>query len=215
VAPLRLTDLSDGRDGAPSSSPPSTSPVRPVPEAIAPEVYAELRRIARCFMRRERPEHTLQPTALVHEALLRMAGSTAAEVAQAVGIGGARPERQDPAFVALAARVMRQVLVDHARRRGARKRSGGVGPVTGGGGESAADPSHGGEGESLDLLALDDALRRLAEVAPRAAKVVELRFFAGLEVEDAARAIGISPATVKRDWTLARAWLRRELSTGA
>ena len=200
-APLRLTDPADGRADAPSQ--PSPAAVRPAPEAIAPEVYAELRRIARHFMRRERPGHTLQPTALVHEALLRMAGAA----------GEARGERQDPAFVALAARVMRQVLVDHARRRGARKRSAVVGPDSV---EAAgADPRHAGEGESLDLLALDDALRRLAEVAPRAAKVVELRFFAGLEVEDAARAIGVSPATVKRDWTLARAWLRRELSAGA
>ena len=198
-APLRLTDPADGRADAPSQ--PLPAAVRYTPDAIAPEVYAELRRIARHFMRRERPGHTLQPTALVHEALLRMAGSA----------GGG--ERQDPAFVALAARVMRQVLVDHARRRGARKRSAVVGPDSV---EAAgADPRHAGEGESLDLLALDDALRRLAEVAPRAAKVVELRFFGGLEVEDAARAIGVSPATVKRDWTLARAWLRRELSAGA
>ena len=198
-APLRLTDPADGRDDAPSQ--PSLPAVRHVPDAIAPEVYAELRRIARHFMRRERPGHTLQPTALVHEALIRMAGTA----------GGG--ERQDPSFVALAARVMRQVLVDHARRRGARKRSAVVAPDTVEG--AGADPRHAGEGESLDLLALDDALRRLAEVAPRAAKVVELRFFAGLEVEDVGRAIGVSPATVKRDWTLARAWLRRELSAGA
>jgi RNA polymerase sigma factor (TIGR02999 family) len=173
-----------------SDAPPGES------DAIAPEVYAELRRIARHFMRRERPGHTLQPTALVHEALLRMAGSSA-------GL-----DRRDPTFVALTARVMRQVLVDHARRRGARKRSAVPAPATEDGVTPAAD------GGPLDLLTLDDALRRLAEVAPRAARVVELRFFAGLEVEDAARALGVSPATVKRDWTLARAWLRRELSAG-
>jgi RNA polymerase sigma factor (TIGR02999 family) len=209
AAPQRLTDRATGRAAA---LPPAPSPAA---EAIAPEVYAELRRIARHFMRRERPGHTLQPTALVHEALLRMAGSAATSQANGQANGQAsapRPDRQDPAFVALAARVMRQVLVDHARRRGARKRSAVIGPDTAD--AAGADPRQAGEGESLDLLALDEALRRLAEVAPRAARVVELRFFAGLEVEDAARAIGVSPATVKRDWTLARAWLRRELSTG-
>ena len=156
--------------------------------AIAPEVYDELRRIARRYMRRERPEHTLQPTALVHEALLRISRDDAA----------GSPE--SPAFVALAAQVMRRVLVDHARRRNARKRT------------AIAEPeAESGRKHPLDILALDDALVRLAEAAPRAARVVELRFFAGLEVEDVARVLEISPATVKRDWTLARAWLRREL----
>ncbi|MBV9880732.1 MAG: sigma-70 family RNA polymerase sigma factor [Gemmatirosa sp.] len=160
------------------------------PGALSPGVYAELRRIARRYMRHERAGHTLQPTALVHEALLRLPHDTPT------------PAPGEPAFLALAARAMRHVLVDHARRRGAQKRSA---PLADRVEESAAE-------SPLEVLALDEALVRLAAIAPRPARVVELRFFAGLEIEEVAEALAISPATVKRDWTLARAWLRRELA---
>lgn len=116
------------------------------------------------------------------------------------------PSVEDPAFVAVAARAMRHVLVDHARRRSAQKRSMPLGPSAA---EQAATERS--SDSPLEVLAIDDALRQLATLAPRAAKVVELRFFAGLEIEEVGAALGISPATVKRDWILARAWLRRAL----
>ena len=162
----------------------------------APLVYQELRRIAAAYMRRERPGQTLQPTALVHEAYLRLAGAG----------GAAWNDRHH--FVGIAARSMRQILVEHARARGAQKRWANVNRVSLS--ESlalAADP------EAM-LPALDEALTRLEQIDPEQARLVELRFFAGLSIEEAADALRISPATLKRRWSLARAWLFRELSSG-
>lgn len=162
----------------------------------APLVYQELRRIAAAYMRRERPGQTLQPTALVHEAYLRLAGAG----------GAAWNDRHH--FVGIAARSMRQILVEHARARGAQKRWGNLNRVSLS--ESlalAADPG-------AMLPALDEALTRLEQIDPEQARIVELRFFAGLSIEEAADALRISPATLKRRWSLARAWLFRELSSG-
>jgi RNA polymerase sigma factor (TIGR02999 family) len=158
-----------------------------------PLVYAELRRLAVSQMRQEHRDHTLQPTALVHEAYLRLAGHRA----------GFRSRIH---FYGAAAQAMRRILVDHARGRGAQKRG-------------QRDPLVDleklvgvGVERPIELVALDEGLDRLAAVAPRAAKVVELRFFGGLSVADAAAFLDISPATVKREWTFARAWLFRALS---
>jgi len=167
------------------------------PKALAelvPLVYAELRRLAVSQMRRERPDHTLQPTALVHEAYLRLAGHRAGF-------------RNRVHFYGAAAQAMRRILVDHARGRGARKR-GQRDPLV-----DLDEVVGGGAERHVDLVALDEALDRLAAVAPRAAKVVELRFFGGLSVDEAAAFLDISPATVKREWGFARAWLFRALST--
>jgi RNA polymerase sigma-70 factor, ECF subfamily len=154
--------------------------------------YAELRHIAGRHMRRERANHTLEPTALLHEAVLRL-------------FGGEVPELQDRHhFLRAASRAMRHALVDHARARGAAKRGGGV-EITRI--DDVADPG----AAPLDVLGLDDALRRLALADPRCAQVVELKFFTGLEVEEIAEVLGISTATVKRDWRFARAWLAQEL----
>ncbi len=162
---------------------------------LAELLYGELRRIAASFMRDERPGHTLQPTALVHEAFLRLSSQ--------------HVEWQDRThFLAIAAQTMRRILVDHARKRAAGKRGSGNEAITV---DAGIDAPVEGAGDSLDLIALDDALGRLAERDERAARVVELRFFGGLEVEEAARVLDISPASVKRDWSFARAWLGREL----
>jgi RNA polymerase sigma factor (TIGR02999 family) len=167
------------------------------PQALAelmPLVYAELRRLAVAQMRRERPDHTLQPTALVHEAYLRLAGHRAGF-------------RSRVHFYGAAAQAMRRILVDHARSRSARKR-GQRDPLV------DLDKVVGvGMERHVDLVALDGALERLATVAKRAAKVVELRFFGGLSVGETAAFLDISPATVKREWSFARAWLFRALST--
>lgn len=155
-------------------------------------LYGELRLLAAAFLRSEGIGHTLQPTALVHEAYLRMTSQ--------------RLEWNDRAhFMAIAARTMRRILVDHARKRLADKRGGGL-PL------SVSFPDQPDGDRALDMLALDDALRTLAANDPRAAKVVELHFFGGLDVAEAAEALGISAATAKRDWSFARAWLKRELS---
>lgn len=167
------------------------------PKALAelmPLVHAELRRLAASQMRRERPDHTLQPTALVHEAYLRLAGHRAGF-------------RSRVHFYGAAAESMRRILVDHARSRGARKR-GQRDPLV----DIDKVVSLGTE-RPLDLVDLDEALDRLATIAPRAAKVVELRFFGGLSVDETAAFMDISPATVKRQWSFARAWLFRTLST--
>lgn len=164
-------------------------------DRLVPIVYEELRRLAHRCMRGERGNHTLQTTALVNEAYLRLAG-----------IDGLR--RRDRAqFFALAATLMRRVLVDHARQRGRRKRGGGLTVVSLD--ESAVAPRPG-----VDVVALDDALERLAAVDPQQGRVVELRFFAGLSVAETAEALGISPATVKRDWATARLWLYDALAAG-
>ena len=163
-------------------------------EDFAPLVYDELRRVAAAYMRRERPGQTLQATALVHEAYLRLASAQGT------------PWNDRRHFVGIAARSMRQILVERARARGAQKRWGGMNRVSITDSlQLAADP------ETM-LPALDEAIERLSKIDPEQAKIVELRYFAGLSVEEAAEAMGISPATLKRRWSLARAWLFRELS---
>lgn len=158
-----------------------------------PQMYDELRRMARRRMRGERRDHTLSPTALVHEAWLKLAK-----------LGGLEWQGRAQ-FFALAAQAMRQVLVDHALRRKARKRGGGQAHLT-------LDEAVGGRTPPLEsVLALDEALRRLERVDARRARVVVCRCFAGMEVEEIAATLGTSAATVKRDWAFARAWLNREL----
>ena len=159
---------------------------------LLPLVYEELRRVARKHLRSQRANHTLQTTALIHEAYLRLAGAPGASV------------RDHNHFVALASRVMRQVLVDHARGRLAAKRQGGV-RVTLSEAVDVVDRSE------VDVLAVDEALTRLFELDEQQARVVELRFFGGLSIEETADALQISESTVKRDWTMARTWLSREL----
>ncbi|HXG54096.1 MAG TPA: sigma-70 family RNA polymerase sigma factor [Vicinamibacterales bacterium] len=162
-------------------------------DSLLPLVYKELRRLAAGYIRREKPGQTLQPTALVHEAYLRLMKD--------------RPDRwQNRAhFCAIAAHSMRQILIERARARGAVKRGGGGPRVT------LDDALVAGEDRSIDLLALDEALERLAAMDPEQARLVELRFFGGLTIDETAEAMNISPATVKRHWTVARAWLAREL----
>jgi RNA polymerase sigma factor (TIGR02999 family) len=162
-------------------------------DALVPAVYAELRRQAARALRREAPGHTLHTTDLVHEAFLRL-------------VDQRRVRWEGRAqFFGVAAETMRRVLVDHARGRHAAKRGGGARQVTLGA-DVAADAG------AVDVLALDEALGRLAELDARQARVVELRYFAGLGIEQAAEVLGVSPATVKRDWMVARVWLRRELA---
>src|SRR4051812_5953065 len=171
-------------------------PDRPLPlpaRDLAPIVYDELRRLAAVYMRRERPGQTLQPTALVHEAYLRLAGAGA-------------PWNDERHFVGIAARSMRQILVERARARGAQKRWAGLDRV------SLSDALVHATAEDAMLPALDEALRRLEQIDPEQAKIVELRYFAGFGIDEAANALGMSPATLKRRWSLARAWLFRELS---
>lgn len=167
-------------------------------DRLLPEVYAELRRCAARAMRREASEHTLQATALVHEAYLRL-------------VDQRRVQWQNRAhFFGVAAQVMRRILVDHARGRHAAKRGGGARQLTLGDADAAAAPD---ADDGLDVLALHEALERLAALDEAHARVVELRYFGGLNIEETAEAMGVSPATVKREWALARAWLRRELGT--
>jgi RNA polymerase sigma factor (TIGR02999 family) len=160
---------------------------------LAAALYPELRRLAGGLMRRERPGHTLQPTALVGEAFLRL-------------VDQSQVEWQDRAhFLGIAARVMRQVLVDHARRHSTAKRGAGAQLVTLGDDIRAA-------GRPLeDLLVIDDALDRFAALDPRAAHIVEMRVFGGLTVEEIAEALGVSKRTIDHDWAVARMWLAREL----
>jgi RNA polymerase sigma-70 factor, ECF subfamily len=164
--------------------------------ALAAVMYDELRRLARAYMRRERPGQTLQATALVHEAYLRLAGA-------------GTPWHDKRHFVGIAARSMRQILVERARARGAQKRWAGLNRVSFSDSLAVfADP------EAV-LPALDDALARLEQIDPEQARIVELRYFAGLSIEETADALGMSPATLKRRWALARAWLHRDLSSTA
>ncbi len=166
-------------------------------EQLIPVVYEELRDLAAHYIRRERPDHTLQPTALVHEAYMRLAGHFEQHGAD---------WRDRTHFFGVAARVMRQVLVDHARAHQAAKRGSGQARVTLSEGVRLV------EEETIDLLALDVALTRLASLDADQARLVELRFFAGLTVEETAEVVGRSPTSVKREWRAARAWLHRELS---
>lgn len=169
-------------------------------ESVFALVYDELRRLAASALSRERHDHTLQPTALVHEAYLRLADEPSA-----------RWESRSH-FLAVAARAMRRVLVDHARGRNAAKRGSGIARVSL---EDFEQVVVAAPGETVDLVALDEALARLGELDPRQARIVELRFFGGLSVEDTATIVGASPRTVKRDWQLARAWLKREMARAA
>jgi RNA polymerase sigma factor (TIGR02999 family) len=174
-------------------------------DSLVRVVYAELRRQARLALRREGDGHTLQPTALVHEAWLRLGDQH-----------DARWESRTQ-FFAIAAQTMRRVLLDHARARRAAKRGGGGVQITLGGadeggavhGARAADVS---SLDAVDVIALDDALARLAELDPQKARLVDLRYFAGLSIPEAAEVLGVSTATVGREWAVARMWLRRELA---
>jgi RNA polymerase sigma factor (TIGR02999 family) len=166
-------------------------------EQLTPLVYGELRRLASRYLRRERPGHTLQSTALVHEAYLRL-------------IDQRYVRWQNRAhFFGIAAQLIRRILVDHARAHQAQKR-GADAPVLSLD-EAVAAP----EKRDLNLVALDDALNDLARIDPQQGRIVELRFFTGLSIEETAEVLGISPATVKRDWVVAKAWLHRELSRSA
>ena len=162
-------------------------------DELMPLVYDELRRLAGNYLRRERPDHTLQPTALVNEAYMLM-------------VDQRRARWQNRAqFVGVAAQMMRRILVDHARAVQAEKRGGRQFAV------SLTEAEGFGESPDLDLLRVNEALERLAALDPDQARVVELRFFGGLTIEEAAEAMRVSHATVERDWKMARAWLRREL----
>ncbi|MEO8577618.1 MAG: sigma-70 family RNA polymerase sigma factor [Gemmatimonadales bacterium] len=165
-------------------------------EQLMPLVYDELHRAAGRAMRGEAIGHTLQPTALVSELYLRLSDQ----------IGADWQNRTQ--FFGVAARIMRQVLVDHARARLSEKRGGGAPVVTL---DELRDD--GSSAPPVDLLALNEALEKLAELDPEQATIVELRYFTGLTIKETAATLGISPATVKRDWTVARAWLHRELSS--
>ena len=165
---------------------------------LMPLVYAELRAVAGRHLRRERKNHTLQATAVVHEAYLKLVDQT-------------RVDWKGKAhFMAVAAEVIRRILVDHARKRGAAKRGGSAARIT----LSIEDMVATSDSDSdLDLIAVDDALSELAELNERQARVVELRFFGGLSVEETAYALGVSERTVKGDWRVAKAWLRKRMCT--
>lgn len=163
-------------------------------EDLLPLVYGELRRLAARRLRRERGDHTLQPTALVHEAYVRL-------------VDQRRVRWQNRAhFYGIAAQIMRRILVDRARARGAGKRGAGWQRVT------LVDDKTPAVSADIEVLALDEALRRLAAFDPQQERIVELRYFGGLTIDEAAEVIGISTATVKREWAIAKAWLRAQLS---
>ena len=165
-------------------------------DELMPLVYEELRRLAGARLRDERANHTLQATALVHEAYVRLIDQTRVEW------------RNRAHFFAIAARIIRRILVDHARKRRAEKREGNRLRVT-------IDENLAVRAEpDLDLIDLDQALEELAEMDPELSRLVELRFFAGLTIEETAAALSVSPATVKREWATARAWLHRRLISG-
>lgn len=158
-------------------------------------LHGQLRALAADFMRRERAGHTLQPTALVHEAYLRLVEQNGADC---------RDRRH---FMAIASEVIRRVLVDHARRHGAQKRGGGWERVE----LEDADASVSAEPGGHDMLALDEALEHLGRLHDRQRRIVELRYFGGLSIDETAANLDVSPATVKAEWALARAWLREKL----
>ena len=166
-------------------------------DALIPLVYDELRRVARRHLAAQRVSHTLQPTALVHEAYLRLVNRKPAQW------------QNRAHFFALAANMMRQILVDHARARNAAKRGGGAVTIALDQ-EPAADSAI-----NLDIIGLDSALKQLAELDPRQSQIVELRFFGGLSIEETAQVVNISPATAKREWATARLWLHHALESGA
>jgi RNA polymerase sigma factor (TIGR02999 family) len=158
-----------------------------------PLVYQELRRLASNYLRRERPDHTLQPTALVNEAYLLM-------VDQRHAVWQNRAQ-----FVGVAAQMMRRILVDHARSHNAEKRGGQHYTV------SLSEADRFGKSPDIDLLRINEALERLAAIDPQQARIVELKFFGGLTIEEACEVLNVSHSTIERDWKMARAWLRREL----
>ena len=176
---LLLSALTRGDDGAASK--------------LIPVVYAELRRLAGSYMRRERVDHTLQATALVHEAYLKLIEQRSANW------------QNRAHFFGVAAQLMRRILIDHARGHSRQKRGGEQKKV------SLDEAFVFSEKQADELLAVDDSLNRLAEIDPRQARVVELRFFGGLSVEEAAEVLGVSPKTIKRDWSVAKAWLYADL----
>lgn len=174
-----LRELSDGQESAPAR--------------LMPLVYRELRKLAAGYLQDERAEHTLQPTALVHEAYLRL-------------VDWSNVTWQNRAhFFALAAQVMRHILVDYAREKQAQKRGGGWTRL------ALEDAVSFPQQREVDLVALDDALKELAQLDPMQSRIVELRFFGGLTIEETAEALRTSPATVKREWTLAKAWLHKTI----
>jgi len=163
-------------------------------DQLTPVVYDELRRLAASYMRRERHDHTLQSTALVNEAYLKL-------VDQKNVVWQNRAH-----FFGIAAQMIRRILVDHARAHKAEKRGGGMGVLS-------LDEAIGvPERRDIEILSLNDALTRLSELDPQQGRIVELRFFTGLSIEETAEVVGVSPATVKREWAAARAWLFREIS---
>jgi RNA polymerase sigma factor (TIGR02999 family) len=161
-------------------------------EDLLPLVYDELRRLAGSYLRRENPGHTLQSTALVHEAYLRLVDQEVSWQSRAH-------------FFGIAAQMMRRILVDHARTKNAAKRGDGACRVT------LDEALVSTESRDVDVLALDQAMNKLAELDKQQSQIVELRFFGGLSIEDTAELLKISPATVKRDWAMAKAWLYREM----
>ena len=166
-------------------------------DQLMPAIYQELHKIAGSYLRRERAEHTLQPTALIHEAYLRLVGQNLPSF------------KSRTHFYGVAAHVMRQILVEHARARGAAKRGAGGRKI------SLDDVTLFSAERTADLVALDDALTTLAGFDERKSKVIELRFFAGLSLDDTADALGVSVATIGRELRLAQAWLQRELDRTA
>lgn len=163
-------------------------------EALIPQVYEELHRLAKNYMRKENAGHTLQPTALLNEAFVKISN-------------GVNVDWQDRAhFFAVSANIMRRILTDHAKAKKSQKRGGKGARIT------FDEKIHWNEDDGPDLLELDRLLTRLAGVDERQARVVELRYFAGLSVEETAEALKSSPATIKRDWAMAKLWLFRELS---
>lgn len=161
-------------------------------DELMPIVYAELRKLARSYVRQERPNHTLSATALVNEAYIRLAGQRS------------QHWQNRAHFFGIAAQLMRRVLVDHARRKRSDKRGGGETPIE-------FDEAFGIQRRPSELIALDDALKSFAKLDERGARIVELRQFGGLTNEEVADVLQISPATVKRDWSAAKAWLKREI----
>lgn len=161
-------------------------------EALIPLVYDELHRLAHRYLRGERPGHTLQSTALVNEAYLRLVGQGASQI------------KNRAHFLGVAAHLMRQVLVDSARAQRAAKRDAGIRVEL----EEAMHPA---QIADVDVIALDEALKELEQFDAELCRIVEMRFFGGLSIEDTATAMGVSPATVKREWVAARAWLSREV----
>lgn len=165
-------------------------------DQLIPRIYSELRKLASSYLRRERADHSLQPTALVHEAFLKLVDQHAVQW------------QNRAHFFGIAAQAMRRILVDHARAHAAEKRGSGERPV------AIDDNLPGGAGVDIDVIALDEALCKLAALDLQQSRIVELRYFGGLTMQETAEALKISPATVGRDWTVAKAWLYAELKAG-